>query len=80
MSPVDNQPFKNWDDVPLVATVQDAARTLNTSPTTLYRKLEAGEFVPGVLPRKGKERYRFSKKKLREFVEGGYAQMRVRKA
>lgn len=72
--------FTNWDDVPLVATVQDAARVLNTSPTTIYRRLEAGKYVPGAMPREGKERYRFSKKKLREFVEGGYARMRVRKA
>lgn len=72
-------PFTDFSQVPLVCGIEDAARVLNTSPRSLYRKLEAGKFVPGVMPREGKTSpWQFSKKKLQDYVEGGYAnQLRV---
>lgn len=71
-------PFTSFDQVPIVCGIADAARVLNTSTRSLYRKLEAGKFVPGVMPRDGKTSpWQFSKKKLQDYVEGGYAQMRV---
>lgn len=70
---MNREPFTDWAAVPLVCGVEDAARVLNKGLSTLYRKLEAGEFVPGVMPRNGQEPWRFSKKKLQDYVEGGYA-------
>lgn len=66
-------PFTDWDAVPLVMNVKDAARCLNKSPSWLYRKLESGAHVPGLMPRDNHEEWQFSKKKLRDYVEGGYA-------
>lgn len=72
-------PFTAWADVPLVCGVDDAARVLNKGVSTLYRQLEAGRFVPGVMPRNGQEPWQFSKKKLQDYVEGGYAMQVVRR-
>ena len=66
-------PFTSFDDVPIVCSVEDAARVLNVSASYLYRRLTAGQFVPGLMPRDGQAPYQFSKKKLQDYVEGGYA-------
>lgn len=71
-------PFTDWDSAPLVMGVADAARCLNKSASWLYRKLESGAHVPGLMPRDGHEEWQFSKKKLREYVEGGYVHFRSR--
>lgn len=70
---MNRNPVTNWDELPLVLGVKDAARCLNKSSHWLYRKLESGAHVPGLMPRDGNEEWQFSKKKLREYVEGGYA-------
>lgn len=72
-------PFSDWHDVPLVCSVKDAARVLNRSTKYLYRRLESGAHMPGLMPREGQQTYRFSRKKLQEYVEGGYATMIRRK-
>lgn len=69
-------PFTDFADVPVVCTVQDAARVLNRSTSWLYRKLEAGDYVPGVMPRDDHEEWRFSKKALQNYIEGGYLNAR----
>lgn len=74
---MNREAFTDWASVPLVCGVKDAARVLNRGVSTLYRQLEAGEFVPGVMPRHGQEPWEFSKKKLQEYVEGGYAKFSV---
>lgn len=65
-------PFTNWDEVPLVCGVEDAAKVLNLGASTLYRQLERNEYVPGLMPRAGREPWRFSKAKLRDYIDGGY--------
>jgi hypothetical protein len=69
---MNRNPATNWDEFPLVMGVKDAARVLNRSTSWLYRKLERGEHVPGLMPREGGEEYTFSKKALRDWTEGGY--------
>lgn len=76
---MNRNPVTDWSQLPLVCGVHDAARALNRSASKLYRQLEAGEFVPGVMPRKGQEPYQFSKKKLQDYVDGGYAMQLVRR-
>lgn len=76
---MNREPFTEWSTVPLVCGVEDAARVLNRGVSTLYRQLEAGKFVPGLMPRDGQEPYQFSKKKLQDYVEGGYALQLVRR-
>ncbi len=73
-------PFTDFASVPLVCSVQDAARVLNIGASTLYRRLEAGKFVPGLMPRNRQEPWQFSKKKLQDYVEGGYAMQLVRRS
>jgi hypothetical protein len=79
---MNRDPFVDWDSVPIVMGVKDAARVLNRSTSWLYRKLESGAHVPGLMPREGSDcEYQFSKKKLRDYLEGGYANFsRIRKA
>lgn len=74
---MNREPFTDWASVPLVCGVDDAARVLNKGLSTLYRKLEAGKHVPGLMPRDGQEPYQFSKKKLQDYVEGGYVNFSV---
>jgi hypothetical protein len=73
---MNRNPATDWDSKPLVMGVRDAAECLNKSTSWLYRKLEAGKHVPGLMPRDGTEEWQFSKKKLRDYVEGGYATQR----
>jgi hypothetical protein len=70
---MNRDPFHDWDSVPIVCGVKDAARVLNRSTSWLYRKLERGEHVPGLMPRDGSDcEYQFSKSALKTWVEGGY--------
>jgi hypothetical protein len=74
---MNSSPFTDWDSVPIVCGVKDAARVLNRSTSWLYRKLESGAHVPGLMPREGSDcEYQFSKKRLKDFVEGGYVNAR----
>jgi hypothetical protein len=78
---MNSHPATNWDELPVVMGVKDAARVFNKSTSWLYRKLESGQHMPGLMPRDGSEEYTFSKKRLRDFVEGGYQNFsRIRKA
>lgn len=69
--------FTDWDQVPLVCDIKDAARVFNVSVCTLRRRLETNAQVPGVLPRSGQEAWRFSKPVMRNYVDGGYVNLRV---
>jgi hypothetical protein len=69
---MNSSPFTDWDSVPIVCGVKDAARVLNRSTSWLYRKLESGAHVPGLMPRENGEEYTFSKSALKTWVEGGY--------
>jgi hypothetical protein len=79
---MNRNPATDWDAKPLVMGVKDAAECLNRSASWLYRKLESGAHVPGLMPRDGSEReWQFSKKRLKDWVEGGYQNVsRWRKA
>jgi hypothetical protein len=78
---MNRNPATNWDEFPLVMGVNDYARARNKSVSWVYRKLEAGVHLPGLMPRDGNEEWAFSKKKLRDYLEGGYANFsRIRKA
>lgn len=68
----ESTPF-DWDSVPPVCDARTAARALGIGRSTLYHDLENGKFVPGLMPRRGERgRWKFSTKKLRDYVEGGY--------
>lgn len=77
MTPITVIAFTDFADVPLVCSIDDAARVLNISVRTIRRRLSRGEYVPGVMPRHGREPWQFSKPVLRHFVEGGYANPRI---
>lgn len=69
---MNRNPATNLDDFPLEMSVKDYARARNKSVSWVYRKLEAGVHLPGLMPRDGKE-WMFSKTALRDFLAGGYA-------
>lgn len=65
------EPFTNWDDVPLVCEIEEAARVLRRSVKSIYRELQAGTMVPPPLPRAGKTTpFKWTKKALQEHLEG----------
>lgn len=71
--------FCNWDEVPLVAGIDDAARVLNRSVASIYRACQAGTMCPAPMPRVGKTApLQWSKAVLQEFVDGkGYEKQRA---
>jgi len=71
--------FTSWEQMPLVGTIEDAARALNTSVRTIRRRLARGEHVPGVMPRRGQEPWQFSKQALQRYLDGGYVRVMQRK-
>lgn len=46
-------PYTSWDDVPLILRIEDLARVLNVSTSTIRRELSRGTFRPLPLPRRG---------------------------
>ncbi|HYC00439.1 MAG TPA: hypothetical protein VEC57_14980 [Candidatus Limnocylindrales bacterium] len=67
-------PFTSWDDVPLICHIDDVARVLQRSVTTIYREVRAGTMVPPPLPRSGRTTpLEWRKVDLQNWYEGGYA-------
>lgn len=55
-----------------VVGIEEAAAYLGKSSRTLRRMIARGEHVPGLMPRRGREPWEFSKPVMQRHVEGGY--------
>lgn len=65
-----------WDDVPLVCSIEQAARVLDRSVRDIHRDLADGCMVPPPMPVIGRarkhQRRQWSKSALMAFLDGGY--------
>lgn len=69
-------PVYDWTREPYVLEIEDVARILRRSVTTLRREIQAGTMTPPPMPRVGKTTpYQWSREEVRKFVdERGYQQ------
>lgn len=71
----------SWDDVPLVVVgVANVSPIVGLSVRVIERRLADGTMQPAPMPRRSGERWRWSKTKLQQYVDGPLRPRLVRSA
>lgn len=67
----------DWNQVPLVCSIEITAQVLNLSRTSIKRALKLGTMRPQPMPRLAGGKWQWSKAALQKYVDGGYSAFRA---